>query len=98
MSNEIEAGKVPSPYSEAEQHQMRKELQKQYNKFKKRWKLNSKSELIAILWEQVFEFKKLQDIAQQLFEENKALKERLNETTNKQTTDNNTESSEATSV
>lgn len=52
-----------------------KEMQKQFNMFKKRFKVRSKGELIAIIWEQGMEFRKLQDIAQELYEENKTLKE-----------------------
>ena len=51
-----------------------KEMQKQFNMFKKRFKVRSKGELIAIIWEQGMEFRKLQDIAQELYEENKTLK------------------------
>jgi len=53
----------------------KKEMQKQFNMFKKRFKVRSKGELIAIIWEQGMEFRKLQDIAQELYEENKTLKE-----------------------
>jgi len=51
-----------------------KEMQKQFNMFKKRFKMRSKSELVAILWTQGIEFRKLQEIAQELYEENKELK------------------------
>ena len=51
-----------------------KEMQKQFNMFKKRFKMRSKSELIAIIWEQGMEFKRLQEMSQQLFEENKEFK------------------------
>ncbi len=52
-----------------------KEMQQQFNMFKKRFKVRSKGELIAIIWEQGMEFKRLQDMAKELYEENKALKE-----------------------
>ena len=51
-----------------------KEMQKQFNMFKKRFKVRSKSELIAIIWEQGMEFRRLQEISQELYEENKQLK------------------------
>ncbi len=50
-----------------------KELQKQFNMFKKRMKVCSKSELVAMLWEQGFEFRKLQETAQELYEHNQKL-------------------------
>lgn len=61
-------------FSPSEQAKMQKELQKQFHKFKRKFKLRSKSELVAIIWEQGMEFKKLQNIAQELYEENKVLK------------------------
>lgn len=53
----------------------KKEIQKHFNMFKKRFKTHSKSELISLLWNQGVDFKELQDIARELYEENKALKE-----------------------
>lgn len=61
-------------FSDEEISQMQDELQKHFNKFKKKFKVKSKSELVAIIWEQGMQYKQLQDIAQELFEENKALK------------------------
>lgn len=58
------------------------ELQRHFNKFKKKFKTYAKSELVAIIWEQGMEFKKLQDIAQELYEENKALKGTKNDQEN----------------
>ena len=68
--------------SAVDQRKMQKELQAYYNSFKKRFKIMSKSELVAILWEQGMEFKRLQDISAQLYEENK----RLNGETHKELT------------
>lgn len=67
-------------FSPEEEKKMQKEVQKHFQMFKKRFKTKPKSELVAILWQQGVEFKKLQDIAQELYEENKALKETTNET------------------
>ncbi len=63
----------PQPTA-AQQEQFKAELQNHFNKFKRQMKLRSKSELVAVLWEQGIRYKELQDIAQELFEENKALK------------------------
>lgn len=61
-------------FTEEQKAKMQKEIQRHFWKFKKRFKVKSKSELIAIIWEQGMEFKKLQDIAAELYEENKHLK------------------------
>lgn len=71
MSNEAEQ---PEEYSAEEQAKMQKELQRHFNKFKKKFKIKSKSELVAIIWDQGMQYKKLQDISQELYEENKKLK------------------------
>ena len=73
-----EQEKNQTPITEAEKKKVQQEIQKHFNKFKKRMKTMSKSELVAILWEQGMEYKRLQDIAQELFEENKSLKEKKN--------------------
>ena len=73
-------------YSEEEKRKIQKEIQKQFNMFKKRFKPKSKSELVAIIWEQGMEFKKLQNIAAELYEENIALKESKDAKENSETT------------
>jgi predicted RNA-binding protein with PUA domain len=65
--------------TEEQKKKLQAEIQKQFNMFKKRFKVKSKSELVAIIWEQGIEFRKLQDIAQELYEENRALKGEKNE-------------------
>lgn len=65
-------------FTEEEKKKMRLELQRQFNHVKKKLKVRSKSELIAMLWEQGMEYKRLQNIAQELYEENKAYKEAQN--------------------
>lgn len=75
MTDEVkEEVKEQPELTEAQIKQMQKDLQRHFNGFKKRFKIKSKSELVAIIWEQGLEFKKLQDIAQELYEENKKLK------------------------
>lgn len=64
----------PSEPTEAEKQQAQKELQKHFNAFKKRFKTKSKSELVAIIWEQGMQHKQLQDIAQELHKELQTLK------------------------
>lgn len=54
--------------------QAQKDMQKHYNHFKNKFKVFSKSELTAMLWEQGLQFKELQEIAKELYEENKKLK------------------------
>ena len=71
---EIKERKEEKKQEKMEQRKIQKEMQKYYNKFKTRFKQYSKSELVAILWQQGMEYKKLQDITQELFEENKELK------------------------
>jgi len=68
--------------TDAEIRAAQKEIQKHFNKFKTKFKVKPKSELVAIIWEQGMEFKKLQDIAQELYEENKTLKEDQNDQEN----------------
>lgn len=82
LQRNSEQEKEEVQYSEEELKKMQDELQKHFWKFKKKFKIKSKSELVAIIWEQGMEYKKLQDIAQELYEENKALKEK-HETENK---------------
>ena len=74
---------MTNEHSPEEKKQIQQELQKHFNRFKKSFKVKSKSELVAILWEQGMEYKRLQDITQQLFEENKNLKEKYNVEENK---------------
>lgn len=71
MTEETQEYREPTP---AEKKKIQKEMQKHYNHFKNRFKTKTKSELTAIIWEQGLEFKKLQDIAKELYEENKLLK------------------------
>ena len=80
--SEIENGEVTKEEAEIspeEQKKLQKELQKHFYQFKKRFKVKSKSELVAIIWQQGMEFKRLQDLAQELYEENKSLKESADE-------------------
>lgn len=64
--------------SEEEKRKLKKDLDHHYNLFKKRLKLRSKNELVGMLWEQILQFKELQEIAKELYEENKQLKESSN--------------------
>lgn len=79
---EIKEKKAEQKQNAIEQKKIQKEMQKYYNNFKTRFKKMAKSELVAILWQQGMEYKKLQDIAQELFEENKTLKESKNDKIN----------------
>ena len=74
---EVESGQVElqSGPTEEQKKAMQQELQRQFNKVKKTLKVRSKSELVAMIWEQGMEFKQLQAIAQELYEENKQLKQ-----------------------
>ena len=75
MSQQADTDQPEQPeFTEAEQKKMQAELQKHFWNFKKRFKVKAKSELVAIIWEQGMQYKKLQDIAQELYEENRALK------------------------
>lgn len=75
-----ESEKTDEPvFSKKEQKKIQQELQKHFWKFKRQFKAMSKSELIAIIWEQGMQYKKLQDIAQELYKENKSLKGEKND-------------------
>lgn len=74
----------PQQPSPEDQKRIQKEVQRHFNKFKRTMKVKSKSELVAIIWEQGMQFKKLQDIAQELYEENKILKEKTDEKTDQE--------------
>lgn len=78
---ELKQKKEEQKQKQIEDKKIQKELQKYYNNFKLRFKKMTKSELVAILWQQGMEYKKLQDIAQELFEENRQLKGQQDDTT-----------------
>lgn len=63
----------PQPTTE-EQRIMQQKVQEHFARFKKKFKHKSKSELIALLWDQAVNLKSLQDIAKELYKENLALK------------------------
>ena len=66
-----------------EQKRISEELQNHFRNFKKRLKTYSKSELIAMLWEQGVRYRQLQQIAQDMDAELKKLNSgELNEETN----------------
>lgn len=52
--------------TEEQKKEVHEQLQAHFNKFKKRMKAYSKSELIAFLWEQGIQYRQLQELAQQL--------------------------------
>lgn len=59
------------------QQEIQAEIKKQFGKIKAKLKHHSKSELIKMLWNQGVEFKHLQQVGQELYEENKILKQQL---------------------
>jgi flagellar biosynthesis regulator FlbT len=77
--------KLNKKITEKQKQEFQRELQRQFNMFKKRFKVLSKSELVATIWEQGLEFRKLQDITQELYAENKALKESTDVKSDKET-------------
>lgn len=77
--------------TEEQKKEMQKELQRHFNLFKKRFKVKSKSELVAILWEQGLQFKQLQDAAKELWDENQQIKAIISEGTKKTATENKEE-------
>ena len=79
-----QSNETSNQFTDEEQRKMQQEMQKHFWKFKRKFKTKSKGELIAIIWEQGMEFKKLQDIAAELYEENRALKEAGNEKNSKE--------------
>lgn len=56
-----------------------KEMQRQFNMFKKLYKVKPKSELVAIIWEQGLAYHDLQQIAKELHQELLELKEKPSE-------------------
>ena len=76
MSDQQEQQNTESQFSPEEQKKIQLELQKYYNNLKKKLKTRSKSELIAMLWEQGLEYRKLQDMCREMYEELKELKEK----------------------
>ena len=57
------------------------EAQEHFRIFKQRFKSYSKSELVALLWDQGIRFHEMQHLAKQLHKKNLSLKELTNEQT-----------------
>jgi hypothetical protein len=78
MNEEVKKEEEKETYDPAQQRKNEQEVQKHFNKFKKKFKVKSKSELVAIIWNQGVQYKELQEIAQELYEELKLLKNEQN--------------------
>lgn len=69
-----ESNNTPEELTDEQKKKLKDELQKQFYKVKKKLKIRSKSELIAMIWEQGIAYKQLQDIAQEMHKELQSLK------------------------
>jgi fumarate hydratase class II len=71
-AKKIEEKKPPT------KQEIQQEIERHFRRIKSTLKHNSKSSLIKMLWNQGVEYRNMQQVAQELYEENVSLKKQLN--------------------
>ena len=81
---ELELAKTPQQRKEEEAEQKMKdvadaEFKRAFREMKKRLKINSKTQLLQIIWDQGLQYHQLQNVAQEMYEQNQILIKNITE-------------------
>jgi len=81
----MSTAKSTAEKSPPSKQEIQQEIDRHFRRIKATLKHNSKSSLIKMLWNQGVEYRNMQQVAQELYEENVALKKQLNPEPEEQT-------------